>query len=162
MSSLFRLFFVAALLSTAGCTNSSRSYRGTASDRAAVVQVVNDLFDAMRRQDARAMLALHMPEVALTRVTENAAPTVRLGSPDAFINSIVNAPAEPRERMWDAEVRIDGDLAALWAPYDFHLGDKFSHCGVDALQLVRTDGRWRIVSIAYTVHREDCDHAPSP
>ena len=98
----------------------------------------------------------------MTRVTSNAAPMVRLGSPDAFINSIVNAPAEPRERMWDPEVRIDGDLATLWAPYDFHLGDRFSHCGVDALQLVRTDAGWRIASIAYTVHREDCDHVPSP
>ncbi len=159
---LLRMSVVVVLLIAAGCANSNRAYRGTASDRAAVVQVVNDLFDAMRRQDGQAMLVLHMPEVALTRVTENGAPMVRLGSPDAFIDSIVNAPAEPRERMWDPEIRIDGDLATLWAPYDFHLGDRFSHCGVDALQLVRTDARWRIVSIAYTVHREDCDHAPGP
>ena len=162
MPSLLRLSLIVVLLTAAGCASSSRAYQGTPSDRDAVVQVVNDLFDAMRRQDGQAMRALHMPEVALVRVPENAAPTVRLGSPDAFINSIVNAPAEPRERMWDAEVRIDGNLATLWAPYDFHLGDNFSHCGVDALQLVRTNTGWRIASIAYTVHREDCDHAPPP
>ena len=162
MPSLLRLSFIAVLSTAAGCASSSRIYAGTASDRAAVVQVVNDLFDAMRRQDGQAMLALHMPEVALTRVTDNGAPTVRLGSPDAFINSIVNAPAEPRERMWEPEVRIDGDLATLWAPYDFHLGDRFSHCGVDALQLVRTNAGWRIAAIAYTVHHEGCDDTPLP
>lgn len=162
MQSLLCLSVVLVLLTAAGCASSSRTDHGTPSDRAAVVQVVNDLFDAMRRQDGQAMRALHMPEVALVRVTENAAPTVQLGSPDAFINSIVSAPAEPRERMWDPEVRIDGNLATLWAPYDFHLGDNFSHCGVDALQLVRTDTGWRIASIAYTVHREDCDHDPRP
>ena len=162
MPSLLRLSFVVVLLAADGCASSNRAYSGTAADRAAVVGVVNDLFAAMQRRDAETMESLHMPEVALTRVTDNAAPTVRLGSADAFINSIVNAPAEPRERMWDPEVRIDGDLATLWAPYDFHLGDDFSHCGVDALQLIRTEAGWRIVAIAYTVHREDCDHAPSP
>ncbi len=162
MSSLLRLSVVIVLSTAAGCASSNRAYSGTATDRAAVVGVVNELFAAMQRRDGETMKSLHMPEVALIRVTENAAPTVRLGPTDAFVNSIVNAPAEPRERMWDPEVRIDGDLATLWAPYDFHLGDNFSHCGVDALQLVRTDAGWRIVSIAYTVHREDCDHAPSP
>jgi len=162
MPSSIRLCVVLVLLTAIGCASSSRVYHGNPTDRAAVVRVVDDLFDAMRRQDGQALLALHMPEVALVRVTDNVEPTVRLGSPDAFINSIVNAPAERRERMWDPEVRIDGNLATLWAPYDFHLGDDFSHCGVDALQLVRTDAGWKIASIAYTIHREDCDHAPSP
>ena len=25
------------------------------------------------------------------------------------------------ERMWDPEVRIDGPVATLWAPYDFYI-----------------------------------------
>ena len=29
--------------------------------------------------------------------------------------------------MWDPEVQVDGDIAALWAPYDFHIGGRFSH-----------------------------------
>jgi hypothetical protein len=37
---------------------------------------------------------------------------------------------------------------------------KFSHCGVDAITLVRTDAGWRIASFVYTVEETGC--APSP
>ncbi len=162
MSSLLRLTVVVVLSTTAGCTSRKPTFQRIPSDRAAVIAVANDLFAAMRARDAEAMRALQTPEVAMVRITEDAQPAIHLGSPDAFINAIVNAPAEPREQMWDPEVRIDGDLATLWAPYEFYLGDRFSHCGVDAFQLVRVDGSWKIVSIAFTRRHEGCDDAPPP
>lgn len=162
MLRLLNLSWLTLLMFVTGCSTTKQLSAQSAADHAAVIQVVSDLFEAMKQQDGEVIRSLHLPEVALIRVVDNAKPTVRLGSPDGFINSIINAPAEPRERMFNAEVRVDGDLATLWAPYDFHLGDDFSHCGVNALQLVRTDSQWKIVSIAYTVHREGCDHAPPP
>jgi hypothetical protein len=59
--------------------------------------------------------------------------------------------------MWDPEVRIDGPMATLWAPYDFHRSGEFSHCGVDAFQLALKEDGWRIVSIIYTVRRLGCE-----
>ena len=162
MSSLLRLSVVAVLSTTAGCTSRKPTFQRIPSDRAAVIAVANDLFAAMRARDADAMRALQTPEVAMIRITEDAQPFIHMGSPDAFINAILNAPAEPRERMWDPEVRIDGDLATLWAHYEFYLGDRFSHCGVDAFQFVRVDGSWKIVSIAFTRRHEGCDDAPPP
>ncbi len=159
MLRLLNLSLMTLLMFASGCSTTKQQ---SSADQAAVIQVVQDLFDAMQRQDGEAIKILHMPEVALIRVTDNAKPLVQLGPADRFINSILNAPAEPRERMWNPEVRVDGNLATLWAPYDFHLGDKFSHCGVDALQLVRTDAGWRIVSIACNMHQEDCDHNTPP
>src|SRR5256885_3716182 len=57
-------------------------------------------------------------------------------------NEFLSGMAEPvdtatqfRERMWNPEVRIDGGIATLWTPYDFHVGPRFSHCGYDAFQL---------------------------
>ena len=160
MLRLLNLSLLTLLMFVTGCSTTKQLSAKSAADQAAVVQVVEDLFDAMRRQDGDAIRVLHMPEVALIRVTNNSKPYVQLASPDGFINSIVNAPAEPRERMWNVEVRIDGDLATLWAHYDLHLGDEFSHCGVDAFQLVRNDSGWKIVSIAFTMHREGCEDAP--
>ena len=75
---------------------------------------------------------------------------------DQFLASIAKPGDTLYERMWDPEVRVDGDIAALWAPYDFRIGERFSHCGHDAFHLVRQDGRWRISAIAYTVREEDC------
>ena len=161
--SLFPPFLTLVLFSlVVGCSSITRPSPQLQADRAAVIAVANDLFAAMRARDADAMRALQTPKVAMIRVTEDAQPFIHVGSPDAFINAIVDAPAEPRERMWDPEVRIDGDLATLWAPYEFYLGDRFSHCGVDAFQLVRVDGVWKIVSIAFTRRNEGCDDAPPP
>lgn len=161
--SLLRQFFALVLFSlVVGCSSTTRPSAQLQADRAAVIAVANDLFAAMRARDADAMRALQTPEVAMIRVTEDAQPFIHVGSSDAFINAIVDAPAEPRERMWDPEVRIDGDLATLWAPYEFYLGDRFSHCGVDAFQFVRVDGSWKIVSIAFTRRNEGCDDAPPP
>jgi hypothetical protein len=63
--------------------------------------------------------------------------------------------------MWDPRVELSGDLAALWAPYDFHLGERFSHCGHDAFHLRRTGEGWQIVALSYTIRRTGCA-APPP
>jgi hypothetical protein len=64
------------------------------------------------------------------------------------------------ERMWQPTVLVHDRIATLWAPYDFHVGGKFSHCGVDAVTLARTSAGWKIVSFVYTVEMTGC--TPSP
>jgi hypothetical protein len=54
------------------------------------------------------------------------------------------------ERMWDPEVRIDGPVATVWAPYDFYSATEFSHCGTDAFQLAKTADGWKVAMISYT------------
>ena len=64
------------------------------------------------------------------------------------------------ERFWDATVIVDGPLAVVRAPYDFHADGKFSHCGTDIFMLAKSGGAWQITSVSYTVVRTGC--APSP
>jgi hypothetical protein len=61
------------------------------------------------------------------------------------------------ERMYKPEVRINDNLAQVWTYYDFHLGEQFSHCGIDTAQLVRTPDGWKIAMIAYTTRRTGCE-----
>jgi hypothetical protein len=61
--------------------------------------------------------------------------------------------------MWDPTVLIDGDIAMVWTRYDFHIDGEFSHCGVDAVLLLRTDDGWRIASLAWTSEK-DCNPSP--
>ncbi len=61
------------------------------------------------------------------------------------------------DRAWDVEVRIDGPLATAWMPYGFWLRGAFSHCGIDAFQLVRTGDEWRILQLTYTARTERCE-----
>lgn len=64
------------------------------------------------------------------------------------------------ERGWDPTILVHGSIATLWTPYDFHVDGKFSHCGVDAFTLVRSDTGWKIATVVYTIERDGC--APSP
>ena len=64
-----------------------------------------------------------------------------------------------RERMWNPEVRIRGAIATIWTPYDFWTDGKFSHCGIDAFDLVKTDEGWKISGGGYTIEAQ-CDPSP--
>jgi hypothetical protein len=84
----------------------------------------------------------------------------RVQSDSAFIRSLASGNDALLERMWNPLVRVHGALAELWAPYDFHLGRRFSHCGVDSFTLIRGADGWQVASIAYTVEPTGC--SPSP
>jgi hypothetical protein len=59
------------------------------------------------------------------------------------------------ERIHDPLIRIDNDLAVVWAPFEFLVDGKVDHCGTDLFNLVRKDGKWLIASVADT-GRKDC------
>ena len=64
-----------------------------------------------------------------------------------------------REQMWNPEVRVRGSIASVWTPYDFWRDGSISHCGIDAFDLIRIDGQWRIAGGMYTVERA-CEPSP--
>ena len=44
-------------------------------------------------------------------------------------------------------------VAQVWVPYDLYIGKTWSHCGVDAFTLLKSDGRWRVASLIYTIEQ---------
>jgi hypothetical protein len=78
----------------------------------------------------------------------------------AFGAAIASAPAGDvwNERIWDPEVRIDGDVAQVWAYYTFHRNATFSHCGVDAFMLLKVGGEWKITQLADSRRTTGCAH----
>lgn len=59
------------------------------------------------------------------------------------------------ERIHDPLVRIDNDLAVVWAPFEFRIDGKLDHCGTDMFSLVHNNGKWLIGSLSATL-RKDC------
>jgi len=115
------------------------------------------LFDAMRDGDEGALRRLLSPDLVMTVVDSEGGVTVRPEAREGFVRSVASSQERLDERMWDPEVRIDGDLATLWAPYSFRRDGALTHCGFDAFQLTRQDDRWIIVAIAYTRQTEGCE-----
>jgi hypothetical protein len=83
--------------------------------------------------------------------------TTRVLSGDAFAKMISEAKApEFIESMPAPDVRVSGDMAVVTGRYTFHVGDKFSHCGTNTFNLVRTTDGWKIANAASTLEFQ-CD-----
>ena len=59
------------------------------------------------------------------------------------------------EKIHDPLIRVDNDLAVVWAPFVFLSDGKVNHCGTDLFNLVRVNGKWLIASVADT-GKNDC------
>jgi hypothetical protein len=68
---------------------------------------------------------------------------------DQFVERIPATGAEKlEERIRDPLIRIDDDIAMIWARYVFFVDGKPDHEGTDIVNLVKRDGRWLIAGIA--------------
>ena len=135
-------------------------------DEQEVLAVVQRLFDAMRTRDTAAMRQVFDSQAVLVGMRpgkDGAPPHVQRITAVEFA-AFVARDQRPQwtERAWNPQVRVSGTLATVWAEYDFHFGQTFSHCGVDAVQLLKTADGWKIMSIADTFVREGCETHPAP
>jgi hypothetical protein len=126
-------------------------------EREAVLAVVQRLWDGMKTRDTALVRSVFDPSASLTRIsTRGGDARVHVTPVSAFIEALGKATEAWNERTYAPEVRIDGPLATVWTEYDFHLGTQFSHCGVDAFQLLKTSAGWKIVALSDTARREGC------
>jgi hypothetical protein len=73
----------------------------------------------------------------------------------------LQAIGQPHTEAWNEvpefiRVTIDDNMAVAWVPYAFYVDTTFSHCGVDAVQLVKDASGWKIVSLTDTRRRTGC------
>lgn len=159
-----KLILMCCALASMGCaasgpgTGPASTYTVAAADRNAVIAAVQSLFDAMRTRDTTAIRAAFAPNAQLVsiRTVPGATPRFQVTPVSAFVTSIGRATEALVERMWDPRVEVAGDMASLWAPYDFRIGAAFSHCGHDAVHLLRTPEGWKVTGITYTVIATGC------
>ena len=135
--------------------------RAQDAERTAVLSTVQKVFDAMRTRDTALLRQAFDTSARLAGVSTRGGPAmVRLTAPAAFGTAIASAPAGDvwNERIWDPEVRIDGDVAQVWAYYTFHRNNTFSHCGVDAFMLLKVGAEWKITQLADSRRTTGCTH----
>jgi hypothetical protein len=129
----------------------------TATD--AIKQTITTLFDGMRKSDSTMIRSAFAKGMAFHSVAIKKDGSTELVNvdPGVFIKRIV-APHQGvyDERVTFSDIKIDGNLASVWAPYKFYISDKFSHCGVDIFQLMKTAGGWKIIYIVDTERKDGC------
>jgi hypothetical protein len=129
-------------------------------EREAVLKVVQAFFDTMTAKDVEGARKVLMPQGRFHAMDMRKPKSDPRGfSNEEYFAQLQAAKETMRERIWNPEVRIHGPIATVWAPYDFWRDGKFSHCGIDAFDLIKTDEGWKIAGGTYTLE-STC--APSP
>ncbi len=125
----------------------------------ALKQAVNTLFDGMRKGDSAMLAAVFHKDMVLQTAANKKDGSVVLMTEKAtdFLKSV----GTPHKEKWDeritfGDIKIDGVLASVWTPYKFYVDDKFSHCGVNFFQLMKTSTGWKIIYIVDTRRRDNC------
>ena len=128
-------------------------------DRSVILRTVQKLFDGMTALDTDAMRSVLDPEARLVHTfTRDGVPGMRAVSMKDFLSNIASHTRPTLvERSYDAEVRVEDNLATVWLAYDFFVGDELDHCGEDTFQLARTNLGWKIIAIADTRRDEGCE-----
>ena len=130
-------------------------------DKQAAIDVVDKLFAGMKAKSAEQIRSVFAPNVHFLAIQKppdgKGISKSSVDTGESFVKLITESKAgEYIEKMISPEVVIDGDLAVVSGRYTFYVGDKFSHCGKDVFNLLRTEAGWKIVQGAFTLEFQ-CD-----
>lgn len=122
-------------------------------EKKAVRQVIDQLFQGMRTGDSSLVRKTFFTNATLNTsfVNPKGEATLHCDSIHSFLKAI----GTPHEEVWDerllsCEIRIDDNLATVWTKYAFYVDNVYSHEGVNAFQLAKVDGSWKILIITDT------------
>ncbi len=127
-------------------------------DRAELVAFLGSYYDAFSDRDWERFQDHFWTNATLTTVwppTEGAPEQVLVSTITEFVRQAPLGPGSREifeERMVALDISVRGDLATAYARYRARFGDPgeiIEWEGIDSFQLMRHEGRWRIVSLAF-------------
>ena len=125
-----------------------------------VQKVILQMFDGMRAGDSSMVSGAFLKsdiEMFTAFNNKEGKPVFQSGNLQGFLKAV----GTPHDEVWNEvihsyDILIEDNLAHAWTPYSFYLGEKFSHCGVNAFHLTKTEKGWKIFHLADTRKRKDC------
>jgi hypothetical protein len=144
---------IPVLYAAVACTTIAVAAPGGSAEDQAVLAPVQAMFDGMSKRDPAAIKAPTLEGGTMVLMRDGKPQQLTL---QTFAEH-VGQPSQTKieERIHDPLIRVDNDVAVVWAPFDFFVNGKLDHCGTDLFNLVRIDGKWLIASVADT-GRKNC------
>ena len=129
----------------------------TAQDASAARAAVEQLFEGMRTADSDLVRTVLAADARFALLDEREGPrTVRAQSVDGWVRAIGTSGGRWDEQIYDLDVKVDGMMASIWAPYTFYVDGEISHCGINSIELLFDVDGWKITQISDTRRRDDC------
>jgi hypothetical protein len=147
MPRMARLLLFLVFLSCGAGTAQAQS----ASDSMAVIAVADSVLVALSNGDNALLARLTIDSAVVGGVgVRNGVERLSLRTWGLYIN---RAGSTFTERGFDATARVQDRVAVVWMPYDLYVGTTWSHCGVDIFSLMKSEGRWRVAAVIYSVEQ---------
>lgn len=126
-----------------------------------VMKPVNLLFEGMKKADSSMVRKAFFVDAKMftSAKNKNGEQIIKEELLNNFLNVIGSKkPNTPdwNEKLLNTEIKVDGSIAQVWTEYSFFVGNKFSHCGVNAFQLIKDNSEWKIIHIMDTRRKKDC------
>lgn len=131
-------------------------------ERIAILETVQKFFDSIETRDQDLLESILVPESLniSARHIEGNEVSLNIMSYADMVTALTRPGRKAIERSWDETVLIQGNIAVVWTPYDFHIDGDFSHCGIDSFQLIKRESRWLISNSSWTLETENCPQSP--
>lgn len=131
------------------------------SEEKAIKKTIETFFDGLQKGDSTIVSStLHSTIKLQTTYTGKDGKNVLLTeSRQNVLTGIANKKPEHTyfEKLLSWDIKVDGNLASVWTPYEFYLNNTFSHCGANSFQLYNDNGTWKIVYLVDMRRRGNCD-----
>ena len=129
-------------------------------ETAKVKSAIDTFFEGFHKQDSLMIRQVVSNDIMMQSIGKNREGEVNVRKQDfsKFLKSIVSIPEDKtfEEKLLDYTIKVDGNMANAWTPYEFWFNGEFSHCGVNSFQLFKDNGQWKIIYLIDTRRKTDC------
>ncbi len=126
----------------------------------AVKKVITTFFEGLHNGDSTLIKKTIHPEIKIqtTFTNKKGEKLLRTQTKEALLKGISSKKTTDIyfEKLLSYTIKIDGNLASVWTPYEFYFNEKFSHCGANSFQLFNDGTAWKIIFLVDMRRRQTC------
>jgi hypothetical protein len=150
--------FVAGCASAPSAAPPAVADAAVSAEQDAVLKVVDTFLLAVGNGDRELQKSVELPDGALAiyRTKDGVAGPVRRMPASEFQKPTPDH--DPFVEMyWSPKVDVRGSFAQVWSPYVLRDNGATVHCGINAFQLLKLEGAWKIQSALSSMEPGACD-----
>lgn len=124
-----------------------------------IKMVINEMFAGMKEGDTVKVKSCFTETAFLQTFsrTKDGVVDITTDKVSDFCKAIVSLPkGAAEERVVYKDIKVDGSMASVWAPFKLYFNGNFYTCGINSIQMARLNGKWKIQYIIDTRRKDNC------
>lgn len=125
-----------------------------------VKKVIETFFEGLHKGDSTLTASTLHKDVKIQTTSSMRGPKglLQTDSRAKLLTAIANKNLEHiyLEKLLSYTIKIDGNIASVWTPYEFYFNNNFSHCGANSFQLFKEGNNWKIIFLVDMRRRDNC------